>query len=74
MRMMTFLQEIHAKTGKHSYMDQRLITNLFRALKSSPTKNFLSFVNQLKSQWIMEEISVPTQIILKLDKALQHGG
>ncbi len=66
--MMTVLQEIYAKTGKHSYTDQRFITNLFRALESSPTEKFLSFVDQLKSQWIMEEISDPTQIILKLDK------
>ena len=27
--MMTLLQEIHAKTGKHSYTDQRFITNFF---------------------------------------------
>jgi hypothetical protein len=64
-RMMTILQEIHAKTSKHSYMDQHY---LFRAIESSPTKKFLSFVDQLKSQWIMKEISDPTQIILKLDK------
>ena len=67
-RMMTLLQEIHAKTGKHSYTDQRFITNLFRALESSPTEKFLSFVDQLKSQWIMEDISLPSDIILKLDK------
>ena len=67
-RMMTILQEIHAKTGKHSYTDQRFITNLFRALESSPTEKFLSFVDQLKSQWIMEDISLPSDIILKLDK------
>jgi hypothetical protein len=67
-RMMTILQEIHAKTGKHSYMDQCFITNLFRTLESSPTKKFLSFIDQLKSQWIMEEISDPIQIILKFDK------
>jgi hypothetical protein len=66
--MMTVLQEIYAKTGKHSYTDQRFITNLFRALESSPTEKFLSFIDQLKSQWIMEKISDPTQIILKLDK------
>jgi hypothetical protein len=57
-RMMTVLQEIYAKTGKHSYMDQRFITNLFHALKSSPTEKFLSFVDQLKSQRIMETISI----------------
>jgi hypothetical protein len=48
-RMMTILQEIHAKTSKHSYTDQRFITNLFRTIESSPTKKFLSFVDQLKS-------------------------
>ena len=67
-RMMTLLQEIHAKTDKHSYTDQHFITNLFRALESSPTEKFLSFVDQLKSQWIMEDISLPFDIILKLDK------
>ena len=67
-RMMTVLQEIHAKTGQHSYTDQRFITNLFRALESSPTEKFLHFVDQIKSQWIMEDISDPAQIILKLDK------
>jgi hypothetical protein len=66
--MMTLLQEIHAKTGLHSYMDQRFITNLFRALEASPTKKFLSFVDQLKSSWIMEDISLPSEIIAKLDK------
>ncbi len=67
-RMVTVLQEIHAKTGKHFYTDQRFITNLFCALESSPTEKFLAFVDQLKSQWIMEKISLPSDIILKLDK------
>jgi hypothetical protein len=67
-RMMTLLQEIHAKTGSHSYTDQRFITNLFRALEASPTEKFLSFVDQLKSSWIMEDISLPSEIISKLDK------
>jgi hypothetical protein len=40
MCMMTLLQKIHAKTGTHSYTDQRFITNLFHALETSPTKNF----------------------------------
>jgi hypothetical protein len=66
--MMTILQEIHTKTGKHSYTDQCLITNIFRALNSSPSENFLTFVDQLKSQWIMEEVTDPTQLIFKLDK------
>ncbi len=48
-RMMTFLQEIHAKMGSHSYTDQRFLTSLFRALAAFPTKKFLSFVDQLKS-------------------------
>jgi len=67
-RMMTLLQEIHAKTGTHSYTDQRFVTNLFRALETSPTEKFLSFVDQLKSSWIMEDISLPSEIIKKLDK------
>ncbi len=58
--MTTLLQEIHAKTGKHSYTDQRFITNLFRALETSPTAKFLSFVDQLKSSWIMEDVIVDT--------------
>jgi hypothetical protein len=66
--MMTLLQEIHAKTGKHSYTNQRLITNLFRTLDLSPTKKFLSFVGQIKSHWIMEDITLPSNIIQKLDK------
>ena len=60
---MTLLQEINAKTGKHSYTNQRFITNLFCALKTSPTAIFLSFVDQLKSSWIMEDISLPSDII-----------
>ena len=68
MCMMTLLQKIHAKTGTHSYTDQRFITNLFHALETSPTKNFVSFVDQLKSSWIMEDISLPSEIIKKLDK------
>jgi hypothetical protein len=56
-RMMTIRQEIHAKSGATSYTDQRFITNLFRALSSSPTEKFLLFVDQLKNQWIMEEIT-----------------
>ena len=67
-RMMTLLQEIHAKTGSHSYTDQRFITNLFRALEASPTKKFVSFVDQHKNSWIMEDISLPSEIIAKLDK------
>jgi hypothetical protein len=67
-QMMTVLQEIHAKTGKDSYMDQRFITNLFRALETSPSKKILAFVDQLKSQWIMEDISEPAEIIQKLHK------
>ena len=67
-RMMTLLQEIHAKTGKHLYTNQRFITNLFCMLETSPTKIFLSFVDQLKSSWIMEDISLPSGIIQKLDK------
>jgi hypothetical protein len=66
--MMTLLQEIHAKTGKHSYTYQRFITNLFCTLKLSPTKKCLSFVDQLKSPWIMEDITLPSNIIQKLDK------
>ncbi len=66
--MMTVLQKIYAKTGTHWYTDQHFITNLFRALESFPTEKFLSFDDQLKSQWIMEKISDPTQIFLKLDK------
>ena len=65
---MTLLQEIHAKTGKHLYTNQRFITNLFWALESSPIEKFLFFVDQLKSQWIMENISPPSEIIQKLDK------
>jgi hypothetical protein len=66
--MMTVLKEIHAKTGKHSYTDQCFITKLFCDLESSPIEKFLVFVDQLKSQWIMEEIYLPSDIILKLDK------
>ena len=67
-RMMTLLQEIHAKTRMHSYTDQRFITNLFRALETSPTEKFVSFVDQLKSSLIMEDISLPSEIMKKLDK------
>jgi hypothetical protein len=63
-RMITLLQKI----GKHSYTDQRFTTNLFRALETFPTEIFLSFVDQLKSSWIMEDISLPSDIIQKLDK------
>jgi hypothetical protein len=66
--MMTLLQEIHAKTGKHLYTDQHFLTNLFCTLELSPTNKFLSFVDQLKSQWIMEDITLPSNIIQKLDK------
>jgi len=66
--MMTIRKEIHAKSGVTSYTDQRFITNLFRALSSSPTKKFLLFIDQLKNQWIMEEITTSSDIIVKLDK------
>ncbi len=33
-----------------------------------PPKIFVSFVDQLKSSWIMEDISLPSEIIKKLDK------
>ena len=66
--MMTLLHEFHTKTRKHSYTDQRFITNLFRALETSPTEKILPFVDLLKSSWIMEDISLPSDIIQKLDK------
>jgi hypothetical protein len=66
-KMMTILQEIHAKSGARSYTDQHFITNLFRALSTSPTEKFLLFVNQLKYQWIMEEITSSSNIFTKLD-------
>jgi hypothetical protein len=65
---MTILQEIHAKSGALSYTDQRFITNLFRALSTSPAEKFLLFVNQLKYQWIMEEITSSSNIIERLNK------
>ena len=67
-KMMTVLQEIHSKTGALSYTDQRFITNLFRAVSTSPIEKFLTFVNTLKRNWIIEEISDPAKIILKMDK------
>jgi hypothetical protein len=67
-QMMTVLQEIHAKPGKDSYTDQRFITDLFRALKISPTEKFLALLDQLKRQWIMEDILEPAEIIQKLNK------
>ncbi len=72
-RMMTVLQETHAKTGASSYTDQRFITNLICAISTSPTEKFQNFVNQIKSSWIMEDISDPAKIILKLDNASEHG-
>ena len=65
---MTILQEINAKTGKDLYTNQRLITNLLCVLETSPIKKFLSFVDHLKSSWIMEDISLPFDIIQKFDK------
>jgi hypothetical protein len=56
------------RTGSTTYTDQRFITNLFLALESYHTKKFLAFIDQLKSQWIMEDISKPADIILKVDK------
>ena len=67
-KMMTILQEIHAKTGALSYTDQQFITNLFHAVSTSPTEKFQTFIDTLKSSWIMEEISDPAEIILKMDK------
>ena len=67
-RILTIRQEIHTKSRATSYTDQRFITNLFRALSSSPTEKFLLFVDQLKNQWIMEEITTSSDIIVKLDK------
>jgi hypothetical protein len=62
------LQEIHAKSGALSYTDQRFITNLFRALSTSPTEKFVLFIDQLKFQWIMEEITSSSNIIKRLNK------
>jgi hypothetical protein len=67
-KMITILQEIHPKSGTSSYTDRHFITNLFRALSSSPTEKFLLFVDQLKTQWIMEELTTSSEIIVKLDK------
>ncbi len=67
-QVMIVLQEIHVKADKHSYTNQRFVANFVCALESSPTEKFLVFVDQLESQWIMEEISLPSDIILKLDK------
>jgi hypothetical protein len=38
-RMMTLFQEIHVKTGKHSYTDQRFITNFFVRSRLPPPRN-----------------------------------
>ena len=66
--MMTICQEIHAKSSTMSYTDQRFIKNLFRALSSSPTEKFLLFVDQLKNQWVVEEITTSSDIMIKSDK------
>jgi hypothetical protein len=52
-RMMTLLQEIHAKTGSHSYTDQRFLTNLFCALAAFPTKFFypLLIISKALGSW-----------------------
>ena len=67
-KMMTILQEIHAKSKATLYTDQRFIANLFRALSSSPTEKSLLFIDQLKNQRIMEEITSSSDFIIKLDK------
>ena len=66
--MITILQEIHANSGAALYTNQNFIMNLFRALSTSPTEKFLLFVDQLKNQWIMEEITSSSNIIERLDK------
>ncbi len=66
--MMTLLQEIHAKSSATSDTDQHFITNRFHAVGTSSTKKFLVFVDQLKSQWIMEDLTTSSETIVKLDK------
>ena len=65
-KMLTVYQEIHSKTGKHSYTPRRLITNLFRATLSCPVEKYEAFVDQLKQRWIMEEITYEYNITKKM--------
>ena len=56
-KMLTMYQEIHSRTGKHSYNPPFFVTNLFRATLTYPVEKYEAFVDQLKQRWIMEEIT-----------------
>jgi hypothetical protein len=53
-------------------MDQRFITDICCAVGTSPTEKFLVFANQIKNNWIMEDIKTSSEIIDKLDKLYKN--
>ena len=55
--MLALYQEIHSRTGQDSYTSRRFITQLFCAALTTPVERFETFVDGLKQQWIMEEIT-----------------
>lgn len=62
-----------ARLTEFSTYDKWQVLGLLRGRKSVTSSLVaLSFVDQLKSQWIMEDIYLPSEIIQKVDK--MHGG
>ena len=76
-KMLTVYQQIHSRTGKHSYTPCRFITNLFRATLTFPVKKYEAFIDQLKQRCIIEEITDEYDItnkMLKIDKNMTANG
>ena len=55
--MLALYPEIHSRTGLASYTSRRFITQLFRAALTTPVERFETFVDGLKQQCIMEEVT-----------------
>jgi hypothetical protein len=66
-KMLQVLQEIHAESGVLSYTKRCFITNVFCTSLTSPTKKLVTFVDTLKSCWIMEIVTNQATILTSLD-------
>ena len=76
-KKLTVYQDIHSRTGKHSYTHLLFITNLFRATLTCPIEKYKAFVDQLKKRWIMEDITDEyyiTKKIIKMAKNMTVNG
>ena len=70
--MLLKFQEILARTGEASYIDNCFITNHFHAFLTCPVEKFETFADQLKKRWIMDELTDPYEICKNIEKMAKN--